>query len=225
MPRSTLRRAAFAGALCLTATTATAASAAAQTSGHARLQGSHRSEGLPDGVKVGVSAKRLNVRSGGRVTVTGRVAASGPTTAALQIKRHARWITLDRDRTGRRGRYVLRDRIRRTLSVPARLRLNDGTTRRLGRLNVYRTSYASWYGPGLYGNRLGCGGTLTAGRLGVAHKSLPCGAKVTLRHGGRVLRVPVIDRGPYVGGREFDLTAATAQRLRFHGHGAIQVAN
>jgi rare lipoprotein A (peptidoglycan hydrolase) len=35
------------------------------------------------------------------------------------------------------------------------------------------------------------------------------------------VRVPVIDRGPYVGGREYDLTEATAQRLRFRGHGAI----
>ena len=211
MPRSTLRRAAFAGALCLTAQTAAAATADAQTPAHA--------------TKVGVSAKRLNVLAGSRVTVTGRVRASGPMTAALQIKRHARWITLDRDRTDGSGRYVLRDRIRRTLSAPARVRLSDGLTRNVGRLNVYRKSYASWYGPGLYGNRLGCGGTLTARRLGVAHKSLPCGAKVTLRHGGRVVRVPVIDRGPYVGGREFDLTAATAQKLHFHGHGAIQVAN
>ena len=211
MPRSTLRHAACAGALCLTATTATATSAAAQTPAHA--------------TKVGVSAKRMNVKAGSRVTVSGRVRADGPMTAALQIKRHARWITLDRDRTDGTGRYVLRDRIRRTLSAPARVRLSDGMRRNLGRLNVYRRSYASWYGPGLYGNRLGCGGTLTAGRLGVAHKSLPCGSKVTLRHGGRVVRVPVIDRGPYVGGREFDLTAATAQKLHFHGHGAIQVAN
>ena len=211
MPRSTLRRASCAGALCLTAATATASEAVAQTPAHA--------------AKLGVSTKRLNVLSGSRVTVTGRVQAPGPLTAALQVKRHARWITLDRDRTSRAGRYVLRTRIRRTMSAPARVRLSDGTTRPLGRLNVYRTSYASWYGPGLYGNRLGCGGTLTAGRLGVAHKSLPCGAKVTLRHGGRVVRVPVIDRGPYVGGREFDLTAATAQKLHFRGHGAIQVAN
>lgn len=210
MPRSTLRRASLAGALCLTATTATAGQAAAQTPAHA--------------TKVGVSTKRLNVSAGGRVTVTGRVATAGPMTAALQIKRHARWITLDRDRTGRKGRYVLRDRIRRALSAHARVRLSNGSTRTLGRLNVYRTSYASWYGPGLYGNKLGCGGTLSAGRLGVAHKSLPCGSKVTLRHGGRVVRVPVIDRGPYVGGREFDLTAATAQKLHFGGHGPIQVA-
>ena len=37
------------------------------------------------------------------------------------------------------------------------------------------------------------------------------------------MRVRVIDRGPYVGGREYDLTAATARKLRFSGHGPIQV--
>ena len=46
---------------------------------------------------------------------------------------------------------------------------------------------------------------------------------VTLKRGERSVRVPVIDRGPYVGGREYDLTAATAQRLRFSGHGAVLV--
>jgi rare lipoprotein A len=96
-----------------------------------------------------------------------------------------------------------------------------GAQRRLGRLNVYRFALASWYGPGLYGSRTGCGGTLAPGRLGVAHKTLPCGTKVTLRHHGRTVRVRVIDRGPYVGAREYDLTAATARRLHFRGHGAI----
>ena len=96
-----------------------------------------------------------------------------------------------------------------------------GGSRAVGRLNVYRFAHASWYGPGLYGNRLGCGGTLSPGTLGVANKTLPCGTKVTLRHGGRTVRVPVIDRGPYVAGREYDLTAATAQRLGFRGHGAL----
>jgi rare lipoprotein A len=93
--------------------------------------------------------------------------------------------------------------------------------RKLGRLNVYRAAYASWYGPGLYGNALACGGTLGAGTLGVAHRTLPCGTRVTFKRGRRTVRVAVIDRGPFVGGREYDLTAATAQRLGFHGHGTI----
>jgi rare lipoprotein A (peptidoglycan hydrolase) len=55
----------------------------------------------------------------------------------------------------------------------------------------------------------------------VANKTLPCGTKLTLRNGRHTLRVRVIDRGPYVAGREFDLTQATARRLHFRGHGAI----
>ena len=201
MPRSTLRRALCAGALCLTASATTPALADAAP-------------------QVGVSAKRLNIHAGSRTTVKGRLATPG--TAKLQVQRGHRWVTLDRDRTDARGRYVLRKRVKQAASSRVRVRSNTGATRVLGRLNVYRQAQASWYGPGLFGNKLGCGGTLTAGSIGVANKHLPCGTKVTLRHNGRVLRVRVIDRGPYVGGREYDLTAATARKLGFSGHGAIQ---
>jgi rare lipoprotein A len=105
----------------------------------------------------------------------------------------------------------------------------DGTARpsqrRVGRLNVYRPALASWYGPGLFGNQLGCGGTLNAGTVGVAHKSLPCGTRVVLRKGSRIVRTRVIDRGPYVGAREFDLTQATKQRLGFGSTGTVLVAH
>jgi rare lipoprotein A len=109
------------------------------------------------------------------------------------------------------------------MSVVARVRLAGGTTRRLGLLNVYRAALASWYGPGLFGRPTGCGGTLRADELGVAHRLLPCGSRVTLRHRGRIVRVRVVDRGPYAGAREFDLTTATARALHFHGTGAILV--
>ena len=71
-------------------------------------------------------------------------------------------------------------------------------------VTVYRPAAASFYGPGLYGGALACGGTLQPGTLGVAHKWLPCGTRVRLRYRGRSVTVPVIDRGPYVGGRDFD---------------------
>jgi rare lipoprotein A len=207
MSRSTLRRAVCAGAMCLTATTTASLIPAAA-----------------DAAKIGVKTKRLNLQAGSRATVKGKVSDPARTrTVSLQIQRKGRWITLDRDRTDARGRYVLRDRIHTPMSTSVRLRLNTGEKRRIGRINVYRHALASWYGPGFIGNRTGCGGTLRAGSLGVAHKTLPCGTKVTLRHRGRVARVPVIDRGPYVGGREYDLTAATAHRLGFVGHGPIQV--
>ncbi|HEX6714198.1 MAG TPA: septal ring lytic transglycosylase RlpA family protein [Thermoleophilaceae bacterium] len=77
----------------------------------------------------------------------------------------------------------------------------------------YRRVKATWYGPGLYGNRLACGGRLRTRTLGVAHKSLPCGTQVALRYHGRTLVVPVIDRGPYARGVSYDLTEATARRL------------
>ena len=74
---------------------------------------------------------------------------------------------------------------------------------------------ASWYGPGFYENRLPCWPWLKAQGLpiqflpdtwGVAHKSLPCGAMVTLTHGTNTVTVPVVDRGPYIAGRELDLS-------------------
>jgi rare lipoprotein A len=141
------------------------------------------------------------------------------------VRRGRHWRTLDADHTNAAGRYALRERLRQPMSAPARVVVSAAGTararRHVGRVNAFRWANASWYGPGLYGNHLGCGGTLTTGRLGVANKSLPCGTKVTLRNHGRAVRVAVIDRGPYVAGREYDLTAATAQRLRFYGHGAI----
>ena len=44
---------------------------------------------------------------------------------------------------------------------------------------------------------------------------------MTLRYNGRTVRVPVIDRGPYVGSREFDLTEATKQALGFGDTGTV----
>jgi rare lipoprotein A len=164
-----------------------------------------------------VLKKRMHVRVGDRAAVIG---STTPGVVSLQVRRHGKWRTIARDRTTASGRYVLRDRVRRPMSLFARVNVH-GTTHRIGRLNGYRRAYASWYGPGLYGNHLGCGGRLRPGRLGVAHKTLPCGTKLTLRHRGRSVAVRVIDRGPYVAGREFDLTEATAHRLRFHGHGTI----
>jgi hypothetical protein len=79
----------------------------------------------------------------------------------------------------------------------------------------WHTSVASVYTD--YGGPLACGGRLAREQLGVAHKSAPCGALITFRYRGRVLRVPVIDRGPYIAGREWDLTGATAQALGFNG--------
>jgi rare lipoprotein A (peptidoglycan hydrolase) len=44
---------------------------------------------------------------------------------------------------------------------------------------------------------------------------------VRLRYRGRSITVPVVDRGPYVAGRDFDLTAATRDRLHFPSTGVV----
>jgi hypothetical protein len=175
--------------------------------------------------RVAVGWRHLNVRAGRRAIVRGRALPSRPgVRAMLQVRRGSHWHTLDHDRTGVHGRYHLHRRVQRPMSARARVVLRDSgarAKRRVGRLNVYRTTYASWYGPGLYGNHLACGGRLGYSTLGVANKSLPCGAKVTLRYRGRTVRVPVVDRGPYAGNREFDLTPATKARLGFGSTGTV----
>jgi rare lipoprotein A len=96
-----------------------------------------------------------------------------------------------------------------------------GSASEARRLTSYRQAGASYYGPGLYGNGVACGGTLMPGTMGVANKTLPCGTRVKLRYHGRSVTVPVIDRGPYVAGRDYDLTEAVRDRLGFPGVGTV----
>jgi rare lipoprotein A (peptidoglycan hydrolase) len=78
-----------------------------------------------------------------------------------------------------------------------------------------RDREVSWYGPGFYGNRTACGHALTTTLRGVAHRTLPCGTIVSFRNpdNGRVITVPVVDRGPYVAGRTWDLTGGACVAL------------
>jgi rare lipoprotein A (peptidoglycan hydrolase) len=73
-----------------------------------------------------------------------------------------------------------------------------------------------------YGKPIACGGVLHVPELGVANKTLPCGTQVIFLYHGRALKVPVIDRGPYIAGRTWDLTGATAEALHFPGLGPIR---
>jgi hypothetical protein len=68
----------------------------------------------------------------------------------------------------------------------------------------------SWYGPGFWDQHTACGQVLTRDLVGVAHRSLPCGTLVQFMNPktGQTVTVPVIDRGPYVSGRLWDLTKA-----------------
>ncbi len=181
--------------------------------------------------RVGVAAKLVVGRRGHDVGVGDAVRVRGvllPRTAGRPVVVEAgsrgRWTKVARARTRANGHFSARLVAHRLGTQKLRVRCagdrrNAGTRARAGALQAYRPGLASWYG--LYGGPLACGGTLGYEQLGVAHKTLPCGTKVTLRYGGREVTVPVIDRGPYVGGREWDLTGATARRLGFDGVGTV----
>ena len=66
-------------------------------------------------------------------------------------------------------------------------------------------------------DRTACGQRLEEGTLGVAHPVLPCGVKVYISFEGTRVLTEVIDRGPFVPGREFDVTKALADRIGLHG--------
>ena len=89
----------------------------------------------------------------------------------------------------------------------------------------WKVAGASWYGgPSLWGAKTACGQTLRPGTVGVAHKKLPCGSKVLIGYRGRYLMTTVIDRGPYVGGRSWDLTNGARKALKFDGVGDVRSA-
>ena len=82
----------------------------------------------------------------------------------------------------------------------------------------------SWYGPGLYGNGTACGQTLTRGLVGVAHRTLPCGTRIEFRNpkNGIVVTAQVIDRGPFVSGRTWDMSHGLCVKLKHCYTGSIK---
>jgi rare lipoprotein A len=79
--------------------------------------------------------------------------------------------------------------------------------------SVRPTGIATWFGPGFYGHKTACGQTLMPAVVGVANRTLPCGTLIRVSYGGRAVTVPVLDRGPYAHGADWDLTAGAARAL------------
>jgi hypothetical protein len=163
-----------------------------------------------------------NAMAGDRIKVRGNVMPAGARRRVVVRIGKEKLST----RAGRDGSFKLGWKAPGTGSYPVdvRARTNEvatGSRDSAGRAYVYRSAAASWYGPGLDGNNLACGGTLSPSTMGVANKTLPCGTKVHLRYHGNSVTVPVVDRGPYAGGREYDLTEATKNALGFPDVGTV----
>ena len=161
---------------------------------------------------------------GRAIRIRGRSAELAGRTVAIERRgsRRRGWETVRSVRVGDDGTFATRWRpaaagrqALRAVAVAASSAESGGASRAsaVERVTVYRSVKTTWSGPGFYGNRTACGQRLTRDIQGVAHRTLPCGAKVALRAGGRTAVVPVIDRGPYARGISYDLTRATAARL------------
>ena len=202
----------------LPAVAAAALACASSTSLAAQPEQHHGDARVASHVSLHVS--RHSTLSGRSLVLRGRVRPAGRHRVKLVLRGSGGGVVKTSSRAN--GSFAVRWRPKRPGAYRVRAygihdRAVRGSASVARRLTAYRQAEASYYGPGLYGNGVACGGTLGPDTLGVASKTLPCGAKVTFRYHGRMVTVPVIDRGPYVAGRDFDLTEATKQRLGFPG--------
>jgi hypothetical protein len=212
---------AFAGALALAAVVTLAAATPALSHSQARASRS-RPRSRPKPRPRHHVLMRLRARLLHPNVLIGRdyvfIGVTTPRAAGRRISieafRSGRWVEVAHTTTDHDGYFLRRVWPHQLGRVALRVRaagVPASRTTIAGRIaTVYHQVVASWYGPG---GTTACGEALGAGTLGVANRTLPCGTMVTLRLGTRTLRVPVIDRGPYVAGRTYDLTYATRLAL------------
>jgi len=83
------------------------------------------------------------------------------------------------------------------------------------------TMRASWYGPRFHGKLTANGEIYDQTALTAAHKSLRFGTllKVTNPRSKKSVIVRINDRGPYIPGRQLDLSKAAAEQLDVIGSG------
>ena len=84
---------------------------------------------------------------------------------------------------------------------------------------------ASWYGPRFHGKQTANGESYNQMALTAAHKTLPFGTllRVTNLKNGESVIVRINDRGPYIEGRDLDLSKGTAQSLGMIKRGVVKV--
>ncbi len=87
------------------------------------------------------------------------------------------------------------------------------------------TGIASWYGPQFDGQHTANGEVFDMNAISAAHPTLPMPVlvRVTNLENGKSLIVRVNDRGPFVNGREIDLSKRAAQLLGYVNKGTAKV--
>lgn len=84
---------------------------------------------------------------------------------------------------------------------------------------------ASWYGPKFHGKLTANGEIYNQMSMTAAHKSLPFGTmlKLTNPKNGKSVVVRINDRGPYIKGRQLDLSKGAAIALGTLNKGVVKV--
>jgi rare lipoprotein A len=85
------------------------------------------------------------------------------------------------------------------------------------------TLLASYYGPGFEGQLTASGEVFDSHELTAASRTLPFGTRLLVRYRDRIVVVRVNDRGPYVDGRDLDLSEGAAAALGTHEVGVARV--
>ncbi len=101
------------------------------------------------------------------------------------------------------------------ISDPRSLQIGQKITIRLPEATGEEPVVASWYGKDFHGRPMANGDIYDMHAATIAHKEIPLGTKVELKntHTGEMVRAVVTDRGPYVEGRDVDLSYGLAQKL------------
>lgn len=174
-----------------------------------------------DGITV---SSHTEVLLRGRLWLTGTVSSSRPGQTLLieQSQNGAPWTQATTTTIGSGGSFAAAWRPQQVGRFSLRVALADssGASPAIAVI-AYRTSIATLFGPGLYGNHTACGAVLKKPTLGVANRKLPCGTQVAIYYRGRTIVVPVIDRGPYANNANWDLTMATGHALGMNSTAAV----
>jgi rare lipoprotein A len=83
---------------------------------------------------------------------------------------------------------------------------------------------ASWYGPGFDGRLTANGERFDQDAMTAAHKTLPFGTelRVTNPANGKSIVVRINDRGPFIAGRDIDLSRGAARALGIYGVARVE---
>ena len=194
------------------------AAPAPDTSARTRATSRPRQVTVVASLKLGYHAR--NDYGGHVITVPGRLQpGDAGRRVRLGVFSNGHWHTGAVAHTGSQGRFRLRFTPHsRWQKLRVRFggdRTNAATGEHAGTVTVFSQAVASWYQDG---GSTACG---YHAYYGVANVSLPCGTKVKFAYHGHTVTATVDDRGPYVGGRTWDLNQNTAGALGFGGVGDV----